>query len=113
MDQISPADIAERVRYWIDESRYLLADAVPTIVSEHEELKTRLKVVEEEGGRLRDENVSLQVAMHRLREDHDKLSREYAEVVEKLSRFTGQMTELLGPMSELARHIRDQRPAES
>ena len=113
MDQISPSDIAERVRYWIDESRYLLSDAVPSIVNEHEELKTRLKVVEEEGGRLRDENVSLQVAMHRLREDHEKLSRDYTDVVDRLSRFTCQMTELLGPMSDLARHIREQRPAES
>jgi predicted nuclease with TOPRIM domain len=110
MEQILPGETEDRIRRWIDESRQLLTAALPAIVHERDELKGRLKDVEGECERLRDDNASVRIEMDRLREDHEKLSREHAEIVDQLSRFTGQMTQILGPMSELARHIREHRP---
>jgi chromosome segregation ATPase len=113
LTETGAVEARQQIERWIEESQLLLGRIIPSVLEDHQRLRDRLGVAEQENERLREEVAllrreltTLQGDLGALRGQHEELKAEQSAVAETLARALHHLGQLLQPMQELGARLR-------
>jgi hypothetical protein len=98
-----------RVRAWVQEGQAVLQHVLPAVLGEREALRNQLHEVTRRCRELQEENDGLRAEIARSAVGHRQLEQGHAEIVDSVSQFLTQLTQVLDPMRGLAEKLSQAR----
>jgi hypothetical protein len=94
-----------RLLAWVQESQHVLQHVIPTVLDERDALGRQLLDATRRCQELQEENDGLRAEVTRATAAHQQLEQGHADIVGSVGQFLAQMTNVLGPMRELAEKL--------
>ena len=98
-----------RVLAWVQEGQHVLQHVLPAALGERDALRSQLEDVTRRCKELQEENDGLRAEMARTAADHRQLERGHTEIVDSVSQFLAQLSQMLDPMRGLAEKLSQAR----